>query len=77
MNISPDRATQFVTRIIENFDFIRPSLEKEAHRRGDELLEAHRRVRTAARMRDVKYRVEPHLPPDVLGIYVYLPVNQP
>lgn len=77
MNISPDRATQFVTRIIENFDYIRPSLEKEAHRRGDELLEAHRRVRTAARMRDVKYRVEPHLPPDVLGIYVYLPVNQP
>ena len=31
----------------------------------------------AARMSGVKYRVEPHLPPDVLGIYVYLPVTQP
>jgi superfamily II DNA or RNA helicase len=76
MNISPDRATQFVTGIIEGFDHLKPYLEKEAHRSGEELLEAHRRVRTAARMRGVKYRVEPHLPPDVLGIYVYLPVTQ-
>lgn len=77
MNISPDRAAQFVTRIIEGSDHLKPYLEKEAYRRGEELLEAHRRVRTAARMRGVKYRVEPHLPPDVLGIYVYLPVTQP
>jgi hypothetical protein len=31
-------------------------------------------VRQAAHMRGVSYRVEPQLPPDVLGIYVYLPV---
>jgi hypothetical protein len=77
MNISPDRAAQFVTRIIEGFDHLNPYLEKEAYRRGEELLEAHRRVRTASRLRGVKYRVEPHLPPDVLGIYVYLPMTQP
>ncbi|NVM23238.1 MAG: hypothetical protein HWN68_15820 [Desulfobacterales bacterium] len=40
----------------------------------EELLQAHRRVRTAARLRGLRYKVEPHLPPDVLGIYVYLPV---
>jgi hypothetical protein len=39
----------------------------------DELLDAHRRVRTAAATKGVRYRVEPQLPPDVLGIYVYLP----
>jgi hypothetical protein len=44
-----------------------------AKARGEELLEAHRRVRQAAKMKDVSYRVEPQLPPDVLGIYVYLP----
>lgn len=77
MNISPDRATQFVMRIIEGFDHLKPHLEQDAHRRGEELLNAHRRVRSAARMSGVKYRVEPHLPPDVLGIYVYLPVTQP
>jgi superfamily II DNA or RNA helicase len=77
MNISPDRAAQFVTRIVEGFDHLNPYLEQEAHRRGKELLNAHRRVRSAARMSGVKYRVEPHLPPDVLGIYVYLPVTQP
>jgi len=30
-------------------------------------------VRTASRVRGAKTRVEPNLPPDVLGIYVFLP----
>jgi superfamily II DNA or RNA helicase len=77
MNISPDRAVQFVTRVIEGVDHRQTYLEKEAYRHGEELLEAHRRVRTASRLRGVKYRVEPHLPPDILGIYVYLPMMQP
>jgi len=58
--------------------------EKEtfrARQRGEELLEAHQRVRRASKARrssrgsygNVHYRVEPQLPPDVLGIYVYLP----
>jgi integrase len=42
--------------------------------RGQELLEAHQRVRMASKVRNVRYRVEPQLPPDVLGIFVYLPV---
>ena len=31
-------------------------------------------VRPAARLKGVRYRVEPQRPPDVLGLYVYLPV---
>jgi hypothetical protein len=42
--------------------------------RGDELLAAHTRVRIAARMQGVRHSVEAQLPPDVLGVYVYLPV---
>ena len=73
-NISPDLASNAVSRIKEGFDSIRPRLEAVAHERAETLLSAHRRVRTAARIKGIRYRVEPHLPPDVLGIYVYLPV---
>ncbi len=71
-NINPDQARHFLQRLVDAFDALRPTLEEAARRRGDELLEAHRRVRTAARARG-SYRVEPKLPPDILGLYVYLP----
>ena len=45
----------------------------EAQEREEALLAAHRRVRTAAQARGVRYRVEPQLPLDLLGIYIYLP----
>lgn len=72
-NISPEQATDFVRKVEEGFDLLRPMLEQAARQRGDALLEAHQRVRRASKIRNVRYRVEPQLPPDVLGIYVYLP----
>ena len=57
----------------EGFDLLSPHLDEIAALRGAELLQAHQRVRKASRTRNVRYRVEPQLPPDVLGIYVYLP----
>jgi hypothetical protein len=73
-NISPDLASNAIMRINEGIDFLRPNLEEVAQARAEELLRAHRRVRTAARIKGLRYRVEPHLPPDVLGMYAYLPV---
>lgn len=72
-NIQPEQASQAIRRIIEDFDAIRPHLDEVAKARGEELLDAHRRVRDASHTRGIKYHVEPQLPPDVLGIYVYLP----
>lgn len=72
-NVSPDEASHFLQRLLDGFDMIRPSLEETAKQRGTELLEAHRRVRIASRAKGVSHRVEPHLPPDVLGVYIYLP----
>jgi len=72
-NINPQQATQFVQRVVDGFADLHPHLETVASERAAELLAAHQRVRTAARMRGVRYAVEPKLPPDVLGIYVYLP----
>jgi hypothetical protein len=72
-NVVPDRARHVVQRVVDDYEQIRPHLEAVAYQRAEELLQAHRRVRSAARMRGVRYRVEPQLPPDVLGVYVYLP----
>ena len=72
-NISPEQASDFVRKVEEGFDLLRPMLEQAARQRGEELLDAHQRVRRASKIRNVRYRVEPQLPPDILGIYVYLP----
>jgi hypothetical protein len=72
-NIHPEQASTFVRRVVEGFEALQPHLDTEARHRAEALLDAHRRVRTAARMQGVSYRVEPQLPPDVLGIFVYLP----
>jgi superfamily II DNA or RNA helicase len=73
-NITADQATGFLQKVIAQFDQLRPHLEAVAQQRGNDLLEAHRRVRSASKLRGIRYRVEPQLPPDILGIYMFLPV---
>lgn len=73
-NISADQAKKFLQKVIDQFDNLSPHLESVAQQRGNDLLEAHRRVRSAAKLKGVRYRVEPQLPPDVLGIYMFMPV---
>ena len=72
-NVPPDRAEYFLRQVIAQGDALKEQLATVARERGEELLEAHRRVRQASRQTGVRYRVEPNLPPDVLGVYVYLP----
>ena len=69
-NVHADQAATFLQRILDDFDLLRPAIDAVAHERGGALLDAHRRVRSASRQQGVSYRVEPQLPPDVLGIYV-------
>ncbi|MFI5458111.1 MAG: helicase-related protein [Isosphaerales bacterium] len=72
-NVPSEQAVDFVRKVVEGYDLISPHLNDVAKRRGEELLKAHRRVRQASRVKGVSQRVEPKLPPDVLGIYVFLP----
>lgn len=74
-NVLPDQATMFLQKVLDEFDLLQPHLQQVAEQRGAELLEAHRRVRTAAQIKGVSYEVKTETP-DVLGIYVYLPVVQ-
>lgn len=69
-NVTPEQASEAIRRILDGYDELVPALEAEASRRAEALLEAHRRVRVTGE----RYRVEPRLPVDVLGVYVYLPV---
>ncbi|MGG6268524.1 helicase-related protein [Leptolyngbya sp. AN03gr2] len=75
-NIGADQARDFLQKVLDSFEHIRLHLETVADERGQDLLEAHRRVRKANRMKGVSYRVEPQLPPDILGIFIYLPSSQ-
>lgn len=72
-NVNPDQARDFVQKVIDGFDSLRPHLDETAKQLGEQLLDAHQRVRIAAKQKGVQTHVEPNLPPDVLGIYVYLP----
>ncbi len=73
-NVSPDQAREALARMTDDFDAVRPHLSAVAEERAAALAESHRRVREAARAGGGAARVEPQLPPDVLGLYVYLPM---
>ncbi|MCK5803949.1 MAG: hypothetical protein KAI66_14015, partial [Lentisphaeria bacterium] len=63
----------FIQRVLDGHDALRPTLEEQACAQGDGLLAAHKRVRSAAKWRNVRQTIRPELPPDVLGIFVFLP----
>ena len=74
-NIHPEQQRITVQKILDEFDSIRPFLDNSAKTIGTELLEAHKRVRTASARKGITYTVEPKLPVDVLGLYIFLPAT--
>nr|MBP7620383.1 hypothetical protein [Gemmatimonadales bacterium] len=74
-NIPADQAAAFVAKVVESLGQLAPRLEAAASERAQALLDAHTRVRRSARVPSTAVRVKPHLPPDVLGVYVLLPVT--
>lgn len=73
-NIPVEQATGQIERTLAALPQLQTMLDARVTQRGQELLDAHRRVRTAARLTGVRYSIQPQLPADVLGIYVLLPV---
>ncbi|MCX8098155.1 MAG: DEAD/DEAH box helicase [Casimicrobiaceae bacterium] len=71
-NLDSAAATYQVQQALDFLQAQREMLERVANDRAAALLADHRRVREAAR--DIgQYVVRPHLPVDVLGVYVLLP----
>lgn len=73
-NIAPQQASDQIRRVLDELPRLQDILNQIAQQRGDELLQAHVRVRAAARQRGVRHTVQAQAPPDVLGLYVLLPV---
>ncbi len=69
-NVAPDIAKQQLRSIITDIGNLQGQLNQLAEKRGAELLDAHKRVRLH---RGVSHRLETKLPPDILGLYLYLP----
>lgn len=72
-NVPHDQASHFLGRALGEFRVIHAHLEEESKRRAGILKDSHHRVRKVAGIRNVRYEVEPK-EPDVMGIYIYLPV---
>jgi hypothetical protein len=74
VNMAPELQRETLQKILDNLNLLEEALNETVRRRGEELLRAHQGVRSAIRLRGIKQRIEPHLPPDLLGVYVFLPV---
>jgi superfamily II DNA or RNA helicase len=72
-NVAPEQAKNFLRTVIDGYGALEPHVIGTVETRGHELLEAHTRVRKAAKLTGITHRVEPQLPADLLGVFVYLP----
>jgi hypothetical protein len=72
-NVVPQQAENWIRSVRGSLDTLSPQLDAYARERAAAVLEAHRRVRQAAGLYVRGQRVTPHLPPDILGIFVLMP----
>jgi hypothetical protein len=72
-NVALDLASDFVGEVVSARAHWSDALDDAARGRAAEVLDAHTRVRRAASERGIRFRAEPQLPADVLGVYVLLP----
>jgi hypothetical protein len=72
-NVVPEQIRMFLQGVLDGMPNLAARLDQASDERADALLNAHRRVRQAARARGT-LRVEAQHPPDILGIYVLLPM---
>ncbi|RIL10829.1 ATP-dependent helicase [bacterium] len=75
-NVAPEQARGFVRAVVAGFGALAGALDRQAEDRAAALAAAHERVRAAVRpgAGAGAVGVVPHLPVDVLGLYVLLPV---
>jgi len=74
-NIGDDQARDAIARIIDRLGPLLPRLDQVAAEHGKALFDAHRRVRKATKSGIRALKVDVHTPADILGVYVYLPVQ--
>ena len=80
-NVLKEQAIERLKRIIheeEGFYSIHPALIKHlnevAQQKSEQLLDSHKRVRQASARKGIRQFMEPQLPPDILGVYLFIPI---
>jgi len=71
-NVPPTEKTEVLTRAIQGWQSLQPLLAGVIAERGKRLEESHRRIRRLTARERI--RIEPQMPPDLLGVLVLLPV---
>lgn len=71
-NLPPEAAERNVAQVLDAWSGLQGHLASVARDRASELRDAHERVRTAGKLKG-RTTVEPRLPIDLLGVYVFLP----
>ena len=74
-NIAPKDVGMFLQSSLDEYGLLEPALSRMVDERRDDLLAAHRRVRESSGRGGRTYRIEGYKPPDLLGIYLYLPAD--
>jgi superfamily II DNA or RNA helicase len=75
-NIPPDLGRTFAERALAGLDAVGGELDRRAEELAAGLLQSHRRARGAAGAARRGLKVTAQKPPDVLGVYVYLPASE-
>jgi superfamily II DNA or RNA helicase len=74
-NTGMEEARYFLIKVKNDFNELDPHLEETARQRADALMQDHMRVSAALGTMQRTVKVEPLLPADVPGIYIYLPTG--
>jgi len=72
-NIAPDVSRQQLRIFLDQMPALRPELQRIAEQRAKDVLESHRRVRSAILGTDAARDVKVQGEPDVLGMYLLMP----
>lgn len=72
-NITREQAHDYAAAALQAAGSWGAHLDDVARQRAGELLESHRRVRAGIGQETKSWQVSPYLPPDILGVYLYVP----
>ncbi len=72
-NMDTGQKTFMIRQVLGELDTVESIFIRIANQQSEQLLKDHRRIRDASDMRGLRYNVEPCLPVDKIGIYVFMP----
>lgn len=73
-NVDSEQAAQWIRKVEDGMAELLPHIKEYQAERATGLLNEHRKIRDASRTRKLRYRVQAQGEPDILGIFIYLPV---